>query len=248
MLAEIEVRRRFLVATDDPAAQLREQGVVLLRDAFSKDSLTWLKDAAIRCFEAIGSALALPDHYLYSRSSNSVLLTALIDFGCGDEKELLKPLSMLGLEQLFSESLGSAWTCVLEQSWVRKKHAPALAPASGYHPQNWHQDGALGVRFPLEPGSLTPMTALMTCWIPLQDCGLDSPGLEFICRRLPGLLHFTELDDSALRQRFPPQDFWAPALKFGDGLVFLDSVLHRTSLRPEMRHDRMSVDYRIFPA
>ena len=91
------------------------------------------------------------------------------------------------------------------------------------------------------------MTELLTCWIPLNPCGRDSPGLEFVRRRQPALLHFTELDDSALRQRFPPQEFWAPALELGDGLVFLNSTLHRTYARPEMRHNRLSVEYGIFP-
>jgi hypothetical protein len=92
-----------------------------------------------------------------------------------------------------------------------------------------------------------PMTELLTCWIPLNPCGRDSPGLEFVRRRQEALLHFTELDDSALRQRFPPQEFWTPELALGDGLVFLNSSLHRTYARPEMRHNRLSVEYRIFP-
>ena len=92
------------------------------------------------------------------------------------------------------------------------------------------------------------MTRLLTCWIPLNPCGADSPGLEFICRPQPSLLHFTELGDMALRQRFPQHEFWVPALELGDGLVFLNSVLHRTSARPEMQHSRLSIEYRIFPA
>jgi len=143
--------------------------------------------------------------------------------------------------------MGCEWTCNMEQSWVRKKFAPLQAPAPEYHPQSWHQDGALGVRFPLESGPVIPMTELLTCWIPLNPCGRDSPGLEFVRRRQAALVHFTELGDSVLRQRFPPQDFWAPALELGDGLVFLNSILHRTYARPEMRHNRLSVEYRIFP-
>jgi hypothetical protein len=59
-------------------------------------------------------------------------------------------------------------------------------------------------------------------------------------------VHFTELGDLALRQRFAPQEFWVPALELGDGLVFLNDVLHRTCVRPGMRRDRLSVEYRIF--
>jgi hypothetical protein len=91
------------------------------------------------------------------------------------------------------------------------------------------------------------MTELVTCWIPLNSCGRDSPGLEFVRSRPAGLLHFTELHHLALRERFAPEEFWAPPLNFGDGLVFLNSTLHRTHSLPEMTQDRLSVEYRIFP-
>ena len=233
--------------TDDSATQLRGQGIALLRDVFAKESLTRLKEAAARCFEAIRIGRPLPEHYQFSRFSHSVLLTALMDFGCSGPDELLAPLSAPGLEQLFSEAMGCEWTCSMEQSWVRKKFTPLQSPAPEYHPQNWHQDGALGVRFPLEPAPVVPMTELLTCWIPLNRCGRDSPGLEFVRGRQLALVHFMELDDSRLRRRFPSQEFWAPALEFGDGLVFLNSILHRTYARPEMRNNRLSVEYRIFP-
>jgi hypothetical protein len=99
----------------------------------------------------------------------------------------------------------------------------------------------------LEAGPVIPMTPLLTCWIPLNACGVDSPGLEFIRSPQAALLHFTELDDAALRKRFPPEEFWAPALELGDGLAFLNGTLHRTYARPEMPDNRLSVEYRIFP-
>ena len=235
------------MATDDPATQLREKGIALLRGVFAKASLTRLKEAAAGCFEAIGTGGSVPQRYRFNRFSHSVLLTALTDFGCGDSEELLAPLSATGLEPLFSEAMGCEWTCNLEQSWLRKKFAPLQAPSPEYHPHSWHQDGALGVGFPLEAGPVIPMTQLLTCWIPLNPCGRDSPGLEFVRCRQPALLHFTELDDSALRRRFPPQEFWAPDLELGDGLVFLNSILHRTYATPDMRNNRLSVEYRIFP-
>jgi hypothetical protein len=91
------------------------------------------------------------------------------------------------------------------------------------------------------------MTELLTCWIPLNRCGADSPGLEFVRRRQPALLHFTELDHPALRLRFSPQEFWAPTLEFGDGLIFLNDILHRTYVGPDMGHNRVSVEYRLTP-
>jgi hypothetical protein len=235
------------VVTVDTETELREHGIVLLRDVFHKDSLNRLKQAADRCFEAVGQAQSLPDRYRFNRFSNSLLLTTLLDFGIDGEKELLAPLSIPGLGPLFSSAMGLDWVCNLEHSWLRKKFAPRQAPAGGYHPQDWHQDGALGVQFPVKPGPVVPMTEMLTCWIPLNPCGRDSPGLEFIRHPQAALLHFTELDDAALRRRFPSHEFWAPTLELGDGLVFLNSIVHRTCTRPEMRHDRVSVEYRIFP-
>jgi hypothetical protein len=236
------------VAADEPVTQFREQGVVLVREVFPVDFLTRLKTAADDCFEATCRAQSLRERYRFNRFSNSLLLTALIDFGIDGEEELLAPLSGPGLGALFSAAVGRKWICNLEQSWLRKKFAPGKNPDGAYHyPQGWHQDGALGVRFPLKPGPVLPMTELVTCWIPLNPSGHDSPGLEFIRRPQPELLHFTELNDTALRRRFPSHDFWAPRLELGDGLIFLNTVLHRTYTRPEMLHSRLSVEYRIFP-
>src|ERR1700760_3251072 len=117
----------------DSSIRLREQGIVLLRNVFATEILGRLKTAAERFFEEIGRERAQPAHYRYNRFSNSVLLTALADFGIGDEEELRAPLSAPGLGRLFSEAMGPAWMCSMEQSWVRKKFAPELAPASGYH-------------------------------------------------------------------------------------------------------------------
>src|SRR5580658_8137564 len=141
------------------AAQLQDFGVALLRNAFAQDSLIRLRDAAARCFETVEADQALAERYRFNRFSHSVLLGALADFGC-DLEELTAPLFALGLGSLFSEALGCEWACRMEHSWVRKKFAPLQAPATEYHPQGWHQDGALGVQFPQESGPVIPMTEL----------------------------------------------------------------------------------------
>jgi hypothetical protein len=237
--------------------ELEQNGVVLLPAFFPPDSLMRFKQAASACFQSIAAMGSIPQHYRFSHSSNSVLLTALLDFGFASRIELLAPLSAPGLIDLFTQAMNSPWQCNLEQSWARHKfgvvqnpqaHPPdSQAPGPGYHLQNWHQDGALGARFPLQPGPAIPMTDLLTCWIPLEACGSQSPGLEFIRRRQSALLHFTELGDQSLRRRFPAVDFWAPALHFGDCLVFLKDVLHRTHVLPAMARNRLSIEYRIFP-
>lgn len=90
------------------------------------------------------------------------------------------------------------------------------------------------------------MTPLLTLWVPLDPCGVEAPGLEFVCRPLNGLLHFTELNDAELRHRFAPDEFWAPAMEPGDVLLFRGGTLHRTHYRPDMRRPRTSLEYRLF--
>lgn len=234
------------VAFEAATSQLGEQGAALLRDVFAKDALTRLHEKSARCFHAIAADQALAERYQFNPFSHSVPLSALLASGSARCEELEQLLSVAGLEQLFSGVMGCGWTWSREQSWLRKKFAPRQAPGPEYRPQNWHQDGALGVRFPLEAGPVIPMTQLLTCWIPLHACGSNSPGLEFIRSRQQALLHFTELDDVILRQRFRAEEFWAPSLELGDGLVFLNGTLHRTHALPEMRQNRLSIEFRIF--
>ena len=225
---------------------LHDEGVVLLHNFFAPEPLNRLRDAASRCFAAIAEGRPVPDRYRFTQTAHSVLLTALLDFGIDSDEALLAPISADGLAGMFSALLGSRWQCRLEHSWARKKFAPRNLPGPGYHLQDWHQDGALGAQFPLQPGPVAPAFNLATCWIPLDACGRESPGLEFIRQPQPHLLHFTELADTILRRRFPAGAFWAPELEFGDGLVFRSDLLHRTHVNDEMRADRMSVEYRIF--
>ena len=224
-------------------AQLREHGVVLLRGVFPKAALATLRLAAQRCFRTIeAGSPPPPECYGFNRFSGSVLVSALENFGCA-----VTPLAVAGLDDLLTRAMGCALACKREQSWIRKKYAPSRAPA-GHYPNSWHQDGGLGVHFPQEPGRALPLTPLATCWIPLHSCGQDRPGLEFVRRRVDVLLHYTELSDTSLRQRFPAADFWRPVLEAGDGLVFLNGTLHRTHVDAGMRRDRLSVEYRFFPA
>jgi hypothetical protein len=239
------------VLTDDAPAyleRLREHGVVLLRSVFPLHALAAVRCAAQACFEAAeaGRPHAFPERYRYNPLSHSVLLAALEDFGCS-AGELSAPSAVAGLDALLAGALGGAGICHPEEAWVRKRYAPFHAPA-GYHPNSWHQDGGLGVRFPPLAGPAIPMTSLLTCWLPLDSCAGDRPALEFVRRRLDALLHYTELDDRTLRRRFAPEEFWAPELHPGDGLIFLNGTLHRTYAQPEMRCDRLSVEYRFFPA
>ena len=238
---------RFEIQLKNLSTELLGQGMVHLKDWFKTETLDNFKAAADKCFEAVETEPTLAERFGFNRFSHSVPSTALLDFGVASTNELMAPLSTPGLAGLVSEALGCDWQCNLDQSWVRKKFAPKHTPSPHYHNQGWHQDGALGVSFPKHPDPQILMTRMLTCWIPLNPCGVDSPGLEFILGRQPRLLHFSELDDASIQNRFPLDKFMAPSLAVGDGLIFLNGVLHRTHILPEMPNNRISLDYRIFP-
>ena len=222
--------------------ELREKGVVVLPGVFPFEILMSLKGAAEICFEAIARDEVDAKKYRFTPFSYSVVIEALREFGSGDIAGLVRST---GIERLVAEVMGEEIECRLEESWVRKRFAPCNAPRQ-YHPNSWHQDGGLGVKYGAD-GEVGPLTRLLTCWIPLQACGSERPGLEFVRQRLPRLLHYRDLDDGVLRQRFAAELFRAPELEFGDAVLFLADSLHRTYARPEMRGDRLNLEYRFFP-
>jgi hypothetical protein len=154
---------------------------------------------------------------------------------------------VLRSEALFRRAMGGPVVCNEEESWLRKRFAPCHAPRH-YQPNRWHQDGGLGVQYRVPAAEPPAMTRLLTCWLPLEDCGRDRPGLEFVRQPLDSLRHYRECEDERLRQVFSQDMFWVPEPQAGDALVFLAGCLHRTHVRPEMTQDRLSVEYRFFPA
>jgi hypothetical protein len=222
---------------------MRQAGVVLIREAASGERLAGLLRAAAACFEAIENGAAAPrlESYRYTPFSTSVTLAALADYGCGGD-ELFAPLQVHALQALVAGAV-----CRPEHCWVRKRYAPRLAPPRA-QPNFWHQDGGLGTRYGARPGEVPPMTQLLTCWLPLEACHGTRPGLEFVRPPVDRLLHYTELSDAALRSRFAPEEFWIPRVDAGDALVFSNGILHRTHISSDMEHNRLSVEYRLFPA
>ncbi|WP_425215732.1 hypothetical protein [Tumidithrix helvetica] len=193
----------------------------------------------------------LPNTYHYLERSTSVSPIALSDYLNPREDILNLFANSLGMV-LLEEILGREVVCNLTKSRVTKQYAPV-----NYHalhlPNQWHQDGALGVTFPTSdfltsaPYIGEDMTAMVICWIPLVDCFGDRPCLEFIKQPCDRLLHYEYLNDRELEKLFAPQDFWAPELKRGDMLIFLNGTLHRTYVTEAMKSDRTSIELRFMP-
>lgn len=231
--------------SDEVLAQLQEDGVVVLQGRIPNETLMPFVRSAEACFHAVEAGQRVA--YRFTPFSFSVILPALLEFGIDSSNHLLDPVCASGMNRILDKALATPVTCNLQQSWVRKRFASCHAPRH-YQPNAWHQDGGLGVSYRPEADAELPMTRLLTCWLPLQACGKDSPGLEFIRRRLDALLHYTDLDDFSLRERFPTAQFWAPELEPGDAVLFLPGTLHRTYVQPAMAYDRLSLEYRFFPA
>jgi hypothetical protein len=164
--------------------------------------------------------------------------------------ELLKSVST-GIAGLWIKNLlGRRLLCNLDESWVRRQYAPSRYTPL-HAPHGWHQDGALKFDFQSHSHGGLPRDAMLnmvTCWISLDSCGIDAPGLELITERPGGLLSPRELQTEFLQRRFTPTRFWQPSLGPGDALLFRGDILHRTHVMPEMTKDRTSIELRFFSA
>lgn len=98
------------------------------------------------------------------------------------------------------------------------------------------------------------------CWIPLVDCGTDSPGLEMMDARvvddLSDLIDADHAPDSLFREldltrgverivaRHPGATFATPVMNAGDALIFDQLTVHRTQPDMENRRRRISLEIR----
>src|SRR4029077_7425211 len=98
---------------------------------------------------------------------------------------LLAAIWNTGAQRVLTAELGESALCDRDQSWVRRQYVPSRYPR--FHgPHGWHQDGALRFDFGSCPDGNYPPDALLrmvTCWIALDECGVDAPSLEFVTRR-----------------------------------------------------------------
>lgn len=246
---------------------LKNHGVVLLKGILDTAQLSLVSRSATQCFSYIEQIIHeqgieqvsdyLPCYYFFNGRVTSVSLFALDDdqLTHAFEKISHQMLSIVVNSlayQVLAKIMDSSLLFNLSQSWVRKQYA-----LSHYHPlhtpHTWHQDGALGVTFnPLSDSSnyyiREPLTPLITCWIPLTDCGRDRPGLQFIRRNLDQLLHYDYLNEVKLRKRFASDEFWSPEMTLGDVLIFLNGTLHKTYVTEAMTQDRISIELRVMSA
>lgn len=153
----------------------------------------------------------------------------------------------LGFE-LLSQALDRAGVptaidlCLGESSFlsVGKTTLRRVAPSSPA--DGWHQDGAF----------LGESIRTVNCWIALTDCGEDSPGLDIVPIRAPGLFERGTrgtffnwgvgrgvVDDAVAEHRTAIE---SPVFRAGDAIFFDQLLLHCTGVRPHMTRERFAIE------
>jgi len=105
---------------------------------------------------------------------------------------------------------------------------------------DWHQDGAFlgeGIR-------------ALNVWIGLSDCGVDSPGMDLLPRRLDhvvetgtgGAIFDWAVGPTVVEQLAVDAPVVRPVFKAGDALLFDDLFLHRTAIEPTMTRPRYAIE------
>jgi len=231
------------------------EAVVLTHKALNLCVIESLYCAAQKIYQDIAAITAtqsadavnalLPPEQKYLPHASSVSLSAVNDRVL--IKALLREIALGPAGCQIRKMLGSSEvSCDFDQAWIRRQYAPHLYPPK-HAPHGWHQDGALHFDFlevkdtNQEPESLLPT---VTCWIALNNCGRDAPGLEFVLQPIEELLLPNELTHHTINNRYPADSFWQPQMDAGDAVIFQGSTLHRTHVISEMQMNRTSVELR----
>lgn len=243
-------------------ADFTQYGVEFWPKVLPLEPLQQLRQAAQTCFVQIEETIAtvspanaaqhLPASYQFNPYSTNVHIDALDAFLPEQTPALALLLNLLqstpGLSK-YCQAWGGYSQGLRSQLRLRKQYAPGHGHAL-HRPNQWHQDGGLRVQFPpiadAAPYCTTPLTPLLTGWLPLTPCGCHAPGLEFVRVPQTQLLHYQALNDETIRNLFDAADFWQPVLTPGDLLWFDRGTLHRTTVTTEMTGDRLSLEWRLF--
>lgn len=231
--------------------------ISLCRSALASAKLADCKSLIDSCYEKLEAARSNGDSEAMARlvGPNGRFVPTASSFTVGavfsdeDVRKLLSSLASGPTGDRIRNLLGSLVVCDLDQSWIRRQYAPSRYPPL-HVPHGWHQDGALKFDFSYFPNGKFPSDALLnmvTCWIALNPCGIEAPGLEFVSEKLPGLMSPSELRPDCIQARFAPATFFRPTLEPGEALLFRGDVLHRTHVTSAMTKDRTSIELRFFP-
>jgi ectoine hydroxylase-related dioxygenase (phytanoyl-CoA dioxygenase family) len=145
---------------------------------------------------------------------------------------LFETYEEVGLRRIVADYLGER--PVLSANKCTLRRVPLTANT------DWHQDGAFlgrGIR-------------ALNIWIALSHCGVDSPGMDLLPRRLDhivetgtgGAIFDWAVGRAVVAQLAVDAPVVRPEFEPGDALLFDDMFLHRTAIEPTMTRPRYAVE------
>jgi hypothetical protein len=146
--------------------------------------------------------------------------------------DLVETFREIGLDRTIAEYLGEPPALSVKKCTLRR------VPASTG--TNWHQDGAF-----LGDGIRT-----LNVWVALSPCGVDSPSLDVVPRRMDrivetgtdGALFDWSVGEGAVDRARGGTDVVRPHFAAGDAMLFDEMFLHRTGVSPGMTRDRYTIE------
>ena len=238
--------------------ELQKKGVTILNSIFTHEQLLHLIPTTEKCFINLEKIIQekgienvknyLPSSYNFRENVTSLNICALNDYSPFIIQDILTLVENRLIQKILTVIMGEKVNLNFQECWLRKQYAPSNYHKL-HHPHTWHQDGSLGLNFPFNYQKKylsKPLNKLITLWLPLTPCGINSPSLQFITQNLKKPLHFNYLKEEILKEIFNQKDFYAPTLKVGDAVIFLNGTLHKTYVTSTMTKDRISIELRFF--
>lgn len=160
--------------------------------------------------------------------------------------QILDLFSNSRIPPLYRSLLGERIKILVGNSLPRRQHPRRHNP-----PVPFHQDAS----FLGDPG------LIINSWIPLNEAGLNAPGIEILLRpetkvhnqskfkaKPPATYEDIDVTRSAFFSEIKPDLLWAPVMSPGDVLFFSHLTIHRTYQTDAMKLPRISLEIRCMSA
>jgi ectoine hydroxylase-related dioxygenase (phytanoyl-CoA dioxygenase family) len=216
-----------------------QTGFIVLRNIISKEMVEALALRLIAEFSrlrGVAHKLSASDYKSLQRSempANDELATFRLD-PANYSHLISSPLLTLVIKEILGEDFVWHYPSMFRK--VSTSQPDGLLP--------FHQDYSYNQHY----------SKLLTCWVPLNDCGERSPGLELFGKNMSTRFpHVAEgrwehgISKRDLDSLIVEKHLHHPSLHTGDVILFNETTLHRTYLTDHMNEDRFSMDARAVP-
>ncbi len=145
--------------------------------------------------------------------------------------DVIEAFTAIDLGRHLADYLGEWPALSFKKSTLRRTPADSAT--------EWHQDGAF----------LGRQTRTVDVWLACSPCGVDSPSIDVVPRRMDGLVEtgtggaaFSWSVGPAVADRVARGDVVRPVFAAGDALLLDQISLHRTGVGPGMTRTRYAIE------